>query len=207
MAFEEPDGYDETPWAQLVSRQFHTGHRRTVMNPEQLKEQLPGIASGMGEPVADPALIPTYIISSFARDEVAVVLTGEGGDELFAGYLRYRLAQYARAWQCLPGWLRKLSRKIAGGFPGADRWQKAIDALNASPGALGHLAWVRVMDPAELQKLLPDINVPNILEEIASYFEPYYKRMETKGALRCALECDLNTWLPVSYTHLTLPTN
>jgi len=196
VAFEEPEGYDESRWAQLVSGRFDTAHRRFAMNPGELERMLPKIAANMGEPLADPALIPTYIISSVAKNEVSVALTGEGGDELFAGYLRYRLVRYAKAWKYLPGWLVKLGGKIADGFPDADRWRKAIDALNASPGALSHLALVRVMDLPELQALCPDIDVPGIFEEIVSIYEPYYENLEDKGTLRCAIECDLNTWLP-----------
>ncbi len=196
VSFEEPSGYDETFWAQIVSSKFKTNHKRKLIKPEKLEGMILKIAAGMGEPVADPAIIPTYILSSFARKEVSVVLTGEGGDELFAGYFRYRMAQYASAWRLIPGWVRKVNRKMAEGFPNADRWTKAIDALNAYPGPLAHFASVRVMDPAELSELTPGTNVPEIIEEIVAHFEPYYNNIEKKGDLRCSLECDLNTWLP-----------
>ncbi len=196
VAFEDPPGYDETPWAELASRRFGTEHSRTVMEPAELSELLPRIADRMGEPVADPALIPTYIISELSRREVAVVLTGEGGDELFAGYLRYRLARYARAWRIIPRWLRRVGWGSAGAFRQADRWRKAIEALNSSPGVWGHLAWVRVLDPLELGALFPDYDVPELLEKVVGHFEPYFIGVNDKGALRATLNCDLNTWLP-----------
>ena len=196
VAFDEPPGYDETPYAELASRRYETAHTRSVMNPSDLAELLPKIAARMGEPVADPALIPTYAISGLARREVAVALSGEGGDELFAGYLRYRLALYAKWWNIIPKFIRDAGRKFAGSLKNADRWVKAIDALNLSPGASGHFAWVRVLQSVELSGLFPDMDFKDHLEKLIGIFEPYFSDVDERGTLRATLDCDLNTWLP-----------
>lgn len=77
--------YDEMYFARQVSERYKTNHHELVLSPEHVKE-LENIIWHLDEPLADPAAVPTYFISKLAREHVTVVLTGEGGDELFAGY-------------------------------------------------------------------------------------------------------------------------
>lgn len=196
VAFENPPGYDETAFAELASRKFSTLHNRCVFDPDSLVNILPKMACGLGEPVADPALIPTYAISEYARKEVTVALTGEGADELFAGYLRYRIAQFAKYWKIIPKPFRSLGWKCAAAFSDSDRWRKAVEALDLSPGAASHLAWVRLIDPAELQRLIPDYSVSVLTDEVIAYFEPFFENVDHRNILRATLDCDLQTWLP-----------
>ncbi|MEP7200933.1 MAG: asparagine synthase C-terminal domain-containing protein, partial [Chloroflexota bacterium] len=84
--------YDESPFARAVSQKFGTDHHAIVMQANAL-DWWPRLAAHFDEPMADPASIPTFLISQYARESVKVVLTGEGADELFAGYGWYRWAQ------------------------------------------------------------------------------------------------------------------
>jgi asparagine synthase (glutamine-hydrolysing) len=83
--------YDESPHARAAAQRFGTDHHEVVMQADAL-DLWPRLAAQFDEPMADPAAIPTYLISKFARESVKVVLTGEGADELFAGYGWYRWA-------------------------------------------------------------------------------------------------------------------
>lgn len=94
VSFED-DPNDEAPYAERVSRRYGTVHHRLVVGHDRLGD-LEGLARSYDEPFADPAAIPTAILSAFARERVTVVLSGDGGDETHAGYPRYRrMAQQA----------------------------------------------------------------------------------------------------------------
>ena len=80
--------YDETPYARIIAEKFETDHHEIFVDIDQI-DLLPKIVYHFDEPVADPAAIPTLLISELARKKVKVVLTGEGGDEAFGGYEKY----------------------------------------------------------------------------------------------------------------------
>lgn len=77
--------YDEMFFARQIAKRFRTDHHEIILKPEQVK-LLPKIIWHMDEPLADPAAVPMYLLAQDASKKVKVVLTGEGGDELFAGY-------------------------------------------------------------------------------------------------------------------------
>lgn len=92
---------DESPWARRVAKHLGVDHEVIELDERSL-ELLPTLAWSLDEPVADRAALPTLLLSRRAAREVKVVLTGEGSDELFAGYPRYRLEAWARRFHRLP---------------------------------------------------------------------------------------------------------
>ncbi|MFH1750940.1 MAG: asparagine synthase (glutamine-hydrolyzing) [Candidatus Micrarchaeota archaeon] len=86
--------YDELQYARAVSDEFSTDHHELLVKPESIKD-LPRIVWHLDEPMADPTAIPNYLLSKYAKKYVTVVLTGEGGDEIFGGYEQYRIMQLA----------------------------------------------------------------------------------------------------------------
>lgn len=98
--------YDETYFARQIAKRFKTDHQEVVVTSEDVK-LLPKIIWHLDEPLADPAAIPTFILSNLARKKVKVVLTGEGGDELFAGYKEDFPSRLASVWPILPESLKK----------------------------------------------------------------------------------------------------
>ena len=82
---------DEFSYAKIVADQFQTNHQEIMTTDENILSILPKILWHLDEPIADPAIIPTYIMSGLTKKEVSVVLVGEGADELFAGYPKYKL--------------------------------------------------------------------------------------------------------------------
>jgi len=82
--------HDELEYARVISERFKTDHRELVVEADAMK-YLPKIVWQFDEPVADPAAIPTYLLSEYAKKYVTVVLTGEGADEQFAGYEQYKI--------------------------------------------------------------------------------------------------------------------
>ena len=96
----EQDSYDERPFARLASERFGTDHHELVVRPDSV-ERIARIVSYFDEPFADPSSIPTYFVSELARTHVKVVLSGDGGDEIFAGYDRYAVDWRRRHWPLL----------------------------------------------------------------------------------------------------------
>jgi asparagine synthase (glutamine-hydrolysing) len=98
IGFGEQD-FDETPYARQVARALGTVHREEILHPD-CRELLTTVTAFLDEPFADNSILPTYLVSRLARREVKVVLSGDGGDELFAGYDHYKaerlLQWYAR---------------------------------------------------------------------------------------------------------------
>src|SRR5258708_11498956 len=88
IGFEEDD-FSELPYARQVAQYFGTDHHEFFVRPE-LISVLPQLVWAYDEPFADASMLPTYYVSKLAGEYVTVVLTGDGGDEIFGGYTSYR---------------------------------------------------------------------------------------------------------------------
>ena len=97
IGFHEPQ-FDESPYAQQVARRYATRHHGEMLSAEALLDVVPVIGKIFDEPFADSSAIPTYHVSQLARQHVTVALSGDGGDELLAGYRRYRLQHRLSRW-------------------------------------------------------------------------------------------------------------
>lgn len=98
--------YNELSYAKQVAQMFGTHHTEIPVQP-QVARLLPKLLWHVEEPISDSAMLTTYLVSELAASSVKVILSGVGGDELFAGYRRYLGDHYARRYQQIPGWLRR----------------------------------------------------------------------------------------------------
>ena len=115
IGFNEKD-FDELKYARIVSEKFNTEHKEFNVNVDLLKD-LPIIAKQLDEPFVDPSALPTYYLCKLARKYVKVVLSGDGGDELFAGYTRYNTwdqDRIIRFYKIMPSFLRTKFSKASG---------------------------------------------------------------------------------------------
>ncbi|MBI4271484.1 MAG: asparagine synthase (glutamine-hydrolyzing) [Candidatus Rokubacteria bacterium] len=108
--------YDEARYARVVAERFGTEHRELVLEPDVLNV-IDDLAWHLDEPFGDPSAIPTYMVSRLASDHVTVVLSGDGGDELFAGYDKYRVEARERMYRFVPAPARRLLGAIGGAMP------------------------------------------------------------------------------------------
>ena len=106
VGFDAPGPYSELPFARRVAEHCHTEHREIVVGARDLLRELPQLVWHQDEPLSEPAAIPAFLVTQLARETVTVVLTGEGGDELFAGYPKHAVEPVARALAMLPAPLR-----------------------------------------------------------------------------------------------------
>lgn len=142
--------FDESPYARAVAEHLGTNHHEMIVTPAEARDVIPRIPAIYDEPFADSSQIPTYIVSQFARQNVTVALSGDGGDELFAGYNRHVLG--SRFWHRLsawPQWLRQGAGSLASAFPDV-----ALSTF-AATGASGNVFAQKVRKGA---RLLRDAN-------------------------------------------------
>jgi asparagine synthase (glutamine-hydrolysing) len=117
-------GFDEAPHARAVAAHLGTEHHELYVTPEQAMEVLPLLPAMYDEPFADSSQIPTYLVSRFARRDVTVALTGDGGDELFGGYNRHVIGpEMWRRLSPIPAGMRALGRPL-GRLP--QRWLELL---------------------------------------------------------------------------------
>jgi asparagine synthase (glutamine-hydrolysing) len=117
IGFDDPD-YSEVSYARQVAKLYQTEHHEEVVRP-QAAELLPRLVRAYGEPFADPSALPSYLLAQMTRKHVTVALSGDGGDEAFAGYNRYVHEKMTRLFQRLPrALLLPVARFIERHFPG-----------------------------------------------------------------------------------------
>lgn len=104
-------GFNELKFAKIIAERFNTEHHEINLNCD-IVSLLPKIVSYFDEPFADSSAIPTYLISEFARRKVTVCLSGDGGDELFAGYSWTRRQKFIEDYNRLPSALRAATRRM-----------------------------------------------------------------------------------------------
>ena len=105
IGFNE-DSFDELKYARVAAKHFETEHHEFIVTPE-LIDTIDELVWHFDEPFSDPSSMPTFMVSKMARDYVTVVLSGDGGDELFAGYTRYVIDKKRSGLEKLPSALRK----------------------------------------------------------------------------------------------------
>ena len=129
-------GYNEAPFAKDVARHLNTDHTEFMVTPQETRDVIPRLPDIYDEPFADSSQIPTFLVSKLAREQVTVALSGDGGDEFFAGYNRYALGErILRRMAMLPPGVREtLARSLTAGRPETwDRLARVIPAKLRPP--------------------------------------------------------------------------
>ena len=123
VAFDDPR-FDESGYARAIANRLGTRHEEFSLREQEIVDQVPSIVEHMDEPTANGSFFPVYLISRLARTQVTVALSGDGGDELFAGYNRYVLAPNAwRRSRWVPSFLRNpLAEFLSSGGSKGSSW-------------------------------------------------------------------------------------
>jgi len=123
IGFRDQD-FNEAPYARMVADKFGTDHHELIVEPHLL-ETVETLTSSLEEPFGDSSMLPTYYVSQMARKHVTVALSGDGGDEIFAGYDRYAIHLRRQVFERIPNWARRFYREqIYPRLPGDLRGKK-----------------------------------------------------------------------------------
>ena len=166
IGFEQRE-FNEAPYAAAIAKHLGTEHTELMVSSSEALDVVPRLAEMFDEPFADSSQIPTYLVSAMTRKHVTVALSGDGGDELFAGYNRYQLTSNIwRKLTLLPGFMRK---GAASGLAsvGADQWDNIFAILRryrptAQPGRSLH----------KLASLLEVDDSTQIYRQLVSHWDP-----------------------------------
>ncbi len=149
---------DESPYADQMARALGSEHRSIYADTERLEDLLPQLVWHMDEPIGDPAALTTYLVSRHARETLTVLLSGVGGDEVFAGYPRYLAMKLLSRFQRLPFALQQPFHWLAGRMPGGRtaffRNCQKFSRAARQPAEAAYLDMLTYFDPAEQKKLL-----------------------------------------------------
>ena len=159
IGFPVPE-YDETRYAAAVARRFGTVHEEFRVEPDAV-EVLPKLVWHFDEPFADSSAIPTWYVSQLTRRHVTVALTGDGGDELFAGYPRYRAVWLAAWLDRAPAVLRRvLASRLWQKLPASPRQKsfrrrlkRFLEVFGQTP-ARRYLEWISIFHEAQRAEAL-----------------------------------------------------
>ena len=159
IGFSGEASYDETPYARRVATLLGTDHHEFVVEPDAI-ELLPFLVWHHDQPFGDSSAIPTYLVSKHTREHVTVALSGDGGDELFAGYERFYAANLVARYRRLPDALRGAVAWAADRLPEAtsyrgpaQRVRRFVSGAARSPEA-AYFSFVRLFDDAQIAALL-----------------------------------------------------
>ncbi len=193
IGFQEPD-YNELGHAGLVAAKFGTDHHELTLGPDAL-DQMKDLAWHLDEPFGDSSAIPTYMVSKLAAQKVKVVLSGDGGDELFAGYDRYVVEQRERSARFFPAPVRSLLGSIGRNMPHGMRGRNFL-YHHSLPASQRYLDACTLFRHDEMQKLFrPELS--NLLQP----FQPWRSKaayLESGGNWLSSLQgLDINNYLPL----------
>ena len=175
--------FDESSYARLVADYFATEHREEVLDVASARNIADHVIKFLDEPMGDSSLLPTYLLANFVRQHVVVALSGDGGDELFAGYAPFRALRPAVAYtRFLPKFLRIGVRRIIDCMPASDRYlsldfqlKRTLRGL-AYPQSMWNPAWLCPLEPREIEALLGEPASPEVI------YEDAIKAWETSAA-------------------------
>ncbi|HVG19251.1 MAG TPA: asparagine synthase (glutamine-hydrolyzing), partial [Blastocatellia bacterium] len=202
---------DDVKYARVVGREFQTDYREEYLEP-QVMDLLPMLVYHMDEPVADPAIITSYLICRTARARLTVLLSGMGGDEVFAGYPRHLAVKIAEAYNLIPSFLsRPVVRALPGSRPGKFtalfRNTKKLAKSAALPERERYLGFGTYFTQEEKQRLYS-----GAMREASGRPDPYaehqkyFDRVAGEDFINQMLYVDLKTFLPsmnLTYTDKT----
>ena len=206
-------GYDEAPWAARVAGFLGTRHTELYVDPRQALAIIPRLPEIYDEPFADSSAVPTFLVSRLTRGHVTVALSGDGGDEQFAGYVRYWMTRSMERWfagipmglrrplaaaldRLPPSWVEACYLPLRDRLPQRlrvanvrEKWQKLVDQVGENRLAELYRMTICLWPQSELRRLMGG-GLPR------SGFEAAFDRGGRLPVLKRLMRVDQHTYLP-----------
>jgi asparagine synthase (glutamine-hydrolysing) len=204
LGFTIGGAYNELSDARAVAEHLGTEHHELCVEHADLVKTLRTLVYHYDEPFGDPACFPLYLLSRFAREHVKVVLSGDGGDELFGGYRRYAADRFAPLYQRLPSVLStNFIPALASLLPRFRRIKRTLQTLPIADPARRYASWLVAFTPAMQAELLQ----AGMRAETNGYdpawpYPKFYHQLNGATAadhLNRLMYVDVKTWLADAY--------
>ncbi len=202
IGFNEPS-YDELPYARQVARVVGADHHERMIAADAA-QILPKIVWHAEEPTADSSMIAVWHVAALARERVKMVLSGDGADEIMAGYETYQAYFLLRWYQRLPGWLRQsVIAPIVRSLPTSDaKVSRDFKLKRFAAGAAyapedAHATWRIIFDAALRQQLLSPLrDRPEVGADAIDLYRAVFARTNARDPLNRMLYVDTRFYLP-----------
>jgi asparagine synthase (glutamine-hydrolysing) len=202
IGFQERS-FDESQYARRVAAHIGSHHHERIVTASEMPELVPRLGALLDEPVGDASILPTAVLSRFARERVTVALGGDGGDELFAGYPMHQAHRVAAIARAVPGFMRTgialAARSLQASHRNFDFRFKVLTFLRGA-GELApanHLLWMSSFSAAEKQDLLePDVLESAGCDSALAAYHRAWSGSEGAPLLGRATHLDAMTYLP-----------
>lgn len=196
IGFNE-DSFNELKFARIAAKHFNTEHHEFIVTPD-LVEIVDELVWHFDEPFADPSALPTFMVAKMARDFVTVVLSGDGGDELFAGYTRYVIDKKRSGFSNLPSFVRKgvqaVSEQLPHGAKGKNYlYNASLDAIDRYIDSVSHFTKLK-RKSLYAKEFLPNMNGGFGAAE--NIFQSFANKIDTGNPIDNLLYLDSKTYLP-----------
>lgn len=180
--------------AKRVSQDYQTDHRELLISAQDILDNIEKVIYHLDEPVSNATQIATLLLAKFAKQETAVVLGGDGGDELFGGYPRYHYSRMASQWQRLPEFFRNnfLVRQIVNSFGKHYSKNNLWDKINTPAGVKRYLLFMSQKDNLIEEFLKPKFFKKDLTE---NFYNQYFQSYSGNDFEKRFIMADLQTWL------------
>ena len=193
--FSGADGQDELPYARQVAEKFGCNHHEVLIGADDFLSLADKVMWHLEQPISDQATVATHMVARLARQHVKMVLTGEGGDELFAGYARYVGEGYSTTAKWMPRPLRGLACTAISKLPGLRRQKIALHALMQNDEVSRFSNWFPLFNGDLKSKVVTEQLKPMMTNAVDSIAE-HLAKCDGKSPLERMLYVDSKLWLP-----------
>lgn len=196
------ESYSESKYATAVARHFKTEHYQETVKPD-IRSALPEIIAHFDEPFADSSMIPLYFLSKLSARYVKVVMTGDGGDELFAGYETYVANMLAGFYRKIPAGIRSSLRRIVENLPVSHKKvsldfkaKRFVAGAHLSP-LLAHLYWRMIFTDSGRRKILTGDAANSLSDKnLEAFFSAFFEKADKLKGLNKFCYFDTRVYLP-----------
>ena len=190
VGFDNGQHYNESNYAAELAKEVGIEHHVHIIGEEEYWQALPRVQYYMDQPLADPSCVALYFVSKLAAEQVKVVLSGEGADELFGGYRIYHEPYSLRGYQRLPRWLRRTAAAVVAALP-FDFKGKSFLIRGSQSLEERFIGNAKMFGQKEKSRLLRDIPATDPTD----YTKEYYARCEGQDDVTRMQYLDINRWM------------
>ncbi|MCG3119925.1 MAG: Asparagine synthetase [glutamine-hydrolyzing] 1 [bacterium] len=194
--------YNELNFARAIAKHYKTDHKEFILRPSAL-ELTDKLIKHLDEPLGDFSIFPTYLVSKMAREHVTVVLSGDGGDELFGGYDTYLADAMYRQYRKVPAFIRnRVIMPVSSCLPPSEKKKGLRNRIKRFvegtryPEDLQHVRWMMFLADAEKSRLYGEAMAPVRSQDLPyEYIRHYFAQADSQDYVNRQLYVDIKTYL------------